>query len=73
MDLSDRSHIFLMGVGDAYSGIIDLLSKHPQAAEEVDLTISFVAEHMLRSVVDRELSEVDVISLSVFLGSDGSV
>lgn len=50
IEVNGSSHVFLMGIGDAYSAIIELLSHHPTASEDVDLTVCFVAEHVLRSV-----------------------
>jgi len=47
--VNDASHIFLLGIGDAYVGIITLLNEHRSAADEVTATIAFVGENALRA------------------------
>ncbi|KAJ9665365.1 Histone deacetylase hda1 [Coniosporium apollinis] len=48
----NATHIFLMGIGTAYLGVLDLISSHERTTEsnKVDLVICFVADNPLNTV-----------------------
>ncbi|KAJ4990594.1 histone deacetylase [Stagonosporopsis vannaccii] len=50
---SDATQIFFMGIGDAYHGLVDLLSRTESTTEEgsrVDFIIGFVADSAIQSI-----------------------
>ncbi|OCK79599.1 hypothetical protein K432DRAFT_63137 [Lepidopterella palustris CBS 459.81] len=53
IEVNESTDVFLMGVGAAYSGLIELLSRHESCTDEsspIRSVISFVAENPLQSV-----------------------
>ncbi|KAI9697741.1 MAG: Histone deacetylase hda1 [Bogoriella megaspora] len=50
IEIHEASHIFLLGIGDAYIGIIELLSNKPTCFPRITKTIAFVADNALKPV-----------------------
>ncbi|OSS47788.1 hypothetical protein B5807_06562 [Epicoccum nigrum] len=50
---SDATQVFLMGIGDAYHGLVDLLSRNESTTEEgsrIELVVGFAADSTLQSI-----------------------
>ncbi|KAI9655211.1 MAG: Histone deacetylase hda1 [Alyxoria varia] len=58
LEIGDSSHIFFMGIGDAYAGMIDLMKKHPTALQTIHSIYGFLAQNTLRSVEDPDRDEI---------------
>lgn len=72
--VNDASHIFLLGIGDAYLGIMTLLNEHRSAADDVTATIAFVGENALRAVTgDDERIRRYYNSSMIFVANDHPV
>ena len=54
IEVGDSSHIFFLGVGNAYYGLTDLFRAQPDVLTNVDKTIGFVCENELRGVYDPD-------------------
>lgn len=50
ISLGDNTHKFFMGVGAAYSGILDLMGENDDCTKETDHIFAFVAENSLQSI-----------------------
>ena len=59
IELSDATNVFILGVGAAYSSIIELLKSNERITDRIDRLFFFVAEQSLnscRSATDENLS-----------------
>ncbi|KAB2569649.1 Histone deacetylase HDA1 [Lasiodiplodia theobromae] len=50
ISLGENTHKFFMGVGAAYSGILDLLGENDDCTKETDHIFAFIAENSLQSI-----------------------
>ena len=57
IEVHESTHVFLLGIGDAYLGLINLLSNQESCIDRITFVISFVAEtplNKIRRATDEE-------------------
>ncbi|KAI9689327.1 MAG: Histone deacetylase hda1 [Bathelium mastoideum] len=60
IEIYESTHVFLLGIGDAYLGLINLLSSQESCTDRVTFVISFVAETPLNRI--RRATDEDMMA-----------